>query len=82
MEHAAERVDIAAFVTEAARQHQLGCHERGPPAQSGDPLGGIDRRLRRHGVRVARQRNLQTPDPPCALTISTARRLAAQGVER
>jgi hypothetical protein len=33
-------------------------------------------------MRVARQRNLQKPDPPCALTISTARRLAAQGVER
>ena len=82
MEHAAECIDVAAFVAEAARQHQLGSHERSPPAQSGDPLGGIDRRLCRHGVRVARQRNLQEPHPTGAFTCSGARRLAAQGVER
>ena len=82
MEHAAECIDVAAFVAEAARQHQLGSHERGPPTQSRDPLGRIDGRLCRHGVRVARQRNLQESHSTRAFTCSGARRLAAQRIER
>ena len=82
MKHAAQRIDVATFVAEVARQHQFRGHKRRPSAQPGDPFSGVDRRLGGHGVRVARQRNLQEPHPPRAFTISTARRFAAQGIER
>ena len=82
MEHAAECIDIAAFVAEPPGQHQLGSHERSPTAQSRDPFRGIDRCLCRHRMGIARQRNLQEPHPAGALTSSGTGRLATQGVER